>query len=236
MTLAPDIPTEVKKAVERVLSCTFGHPAPDDLDTSDLVELLDAGSPLRSIIAVVSEQRRPAFAKERRKHFQKAAKLAGELHALLRDERFPIWHHLRALDRGSGFPIGEWEPDPWAELAPLASFSGAVNALHRLQDRLEAFIEECGDEPLVDPTGFSRSEMLITSNILTSFNRLVGRDRYAPAKRSRHFATSAPGGPFVRYAVAVMKELGIEVSAETVMSAIRKKAASGRNGAKLAGE
>ena len=226
----------MQAALERVLDATGRHSLGNDFDTTELADLLDPSSVSRSLIAIFSEQRRPAFAKERRKHFEKVAKMAGELHELLSNIRFPALTHISALPGVAAFPACESEGDPRDEVTPLASYLGMTNGLARLRDQLTVFVLLHWDEPLINSGGFSQTEMLITGPVRKSFNTLIGRKRDAPARRSRDAETGAAGGPFVRYAVALMKELGSEISPETVMAAISKKAAVHGNGGRSGGK
>jgi hypothetical protein len=259
VTERANIPPDVQAAIERVLDATGRRALGNDFDTSELAELLDPASVKRSLIAVFSEQRRPAFAKERRKHFDKAAKLARELHELLTAEpfqKFDIWTHLKGMEKGSGFPIGEWEADPWAKAEKgsypiddppkdktpprIGSYPATVNGIARLGDALSAFVDTHGDEPFVDPDGFSENEELITGAVTNAWNTLKGRKRHTPGSHSHTtiiatdddadwiVSTHKTDGPFVRFAVAVMKELGQEVAPGTVAKAVTKAKARDR--------
>jgi hypothetical protein len=152
----------------------------------------------------------PSIAKRRFKRLEKIAKDADALLALLRDDN--VIGGWARQEVGMTFPLKEGTPvGKTAEFRtdhgkpdPAPSFNGFLAGLERLAAAGRHKAAYFSDRPLYERPR-SPLDLLVAVLLPTVFERHFG----SAAGRSRNPLSKKAGGPYIRFALATLRELGI---------------------------
>ncbi len=224
---------ELQEAVDRILEA-LGRPLPAQSDTSLLREILDPDSVTYTIrVNVLAEARSKSIWSARPKRLQKVAAAAKDLLEALTTQD----GEWLAGQLSKSFPshYGGWTD------GPQATYLETIEGLSHLATAGNDASRKFNGEPLWK-SDLSHAIELVVGPIRRSCNALLGNPLDAAGKRSRSKpgpGAQEAGGPFVRYAQAALKELGLgDYSAETIAAGITKdkRRPRARNGAKEHGK